>query len=63
MKETPGTADEPKILAMADEIARLYPEMQSYCDQYNTIYPVVWSDGRLLHGEGRHPAAVRLDRH
>jgi hypothetical protein len=35
LSEKPGSADEPKILAMADEIARLYPEMRAYCDQYN----------------------------
>ena len=35
MKETPGTANNDKILAMADEIARIFPEMKSYCDQYN----------------------------
>jgi uncharacterized protein (TIGR02594 family) len=35
LSEKPGAADEPKILAMADEIARIFPEMQSYCDQYN----------------------------
>ena len=35
LSEKPGAADEPKIMAMADEIARVFPEMQSYCDQYN----------------------------
>src|SRR4029077_12616674 len=35
LSEKPGAADEPKILAMADEIARISPEMESYCDQYN----------------------------
>ena len=35
LSEKPGAADEPKILAMADEIARIFPDMQSYCDQYN----------------------------
>jgi uncharacterized protein (TIGR02594 family) len=35
MSEKPGAADEPKIMAMADEIARIFPDMESYCDQYN----------------------------
>src|SRR5580765_2856159 len=35
LSEKPGAADEPKIMAMADEIARIFPEMKSYCDQYN----------------------------
>jgi uncharacterized protein (TIGR02594 family) len=33
--ETPGAADNPKIMAMAAEIARTYPEMADYCAQYN----------------------------
>ena len=32
--ETPGAADNPKIMAMADEIATAYPEMTNYCAQY-----------------------------
>jgi uncharacterized protein (TIGR02594 family) len=35
LSETPGSADTTKILAMADEIAKAYPEMKSYCDGYN----------------------------
>jgi len=35
LSEKPGAADEPKIMAMADEIARIFPDMESYCDQYN----------------------------
>jgi uncharacterized protein (TIGR02594 family) len=35
LSEKPGAADEPKILAMADEISRIYPDMKSYCDSYN----------------------------
>ena len=35
LSEKPGAADEPKIMAMADEIARIFPDMKSYCDQYN----------------------------
>lgn len=35
MTETPGVADNPKIMAMADEIARIFPEMKSYCDGYS----------------------------
>jgi uncharacterized protein (TIGR02594 family) len=35
LSEKPGTADEPKIMAMADEIARIFPDMSAYCDQYN----------------------------
>jgi uncharacterized protein (TIGR02594 family) len=35
LTETPGDADNSKILAMADYIARKYPEMASYCAQYN----------------------------
>lgn len=34
MTETPGEADNAKILAMRDEIARRYPEMASYCAGY-----------------------------
>jgi uncharacterized protein (TIGR02594 family) len=34
MTETPGEADNPKILAMRDEIARIFPDMASYCAQY-----------------------------
>ena len=36
MSETPGAADNPKIMAMADEIGRIFGEMQSYCDQYRS---------------------------
>src|SRR5262245_17365604 len=32
--EAPGDADNPKILAMATEIGRCYPDMKSYCDSY-----------------------------
>ncbi len=35
LSETPGTADNTKILAMADNIATIFPDMKSYCDQYN----------------------------
>jgi uncharacterized protein (TIGR02594 family) len=35
LSETPGAADNTKILAMADNIAQVFPEMRSYCDQYN----------------------------
>jgi uncharacterized protein (TIGR02594 family) len=34
MVETPGAADNPKILAMATEIGRIFPDMKSYSDQY-----------------------------
>jgi uncharacterized protein (TIGR02594 family) len=34
LTETPGSADNPKILAMNEEIARRYPEMRSYCNGY-----------------------------
>jgi len=33
LSEKAGAADEPKSLAMADEIARIFPDMESYCDQ------------------------------
>ena len=33
-KEAPGSADNPQILGMRDEIARIFPDMQNYCDQY-----------------------------
>jgi uncharacterized protein (TIGR02594 family) len=33
-KEAPGDEDNPAILAMADEIARLYPDMEAYCASY-----------------------------
>ena len=35
LSEKPGAPDETKILAMADNIARVFPEMKSYCDGYN----------------------------
>ena len=35
LSEKPGSPDETKILAMADEIAAIFPDMKSYCDQYN----------------------------
>lgn len=34
MTETPGAADNEKILAMAKEIGRVFPEMASYCAGY-----------------------------
>jgi uncharacterized protein (TIGR02594 family) len=34
VKEAPGDADNPQILAMRDEIARHFPDMRSYCNQY-----------------------------
>jgi uncharacterized protein (TIGR02594 family) len=34
LSEKPGSADEPKILAMADYIAKTFPDMASYCAQY-----------------------------
>ena len=39
--ETPGEADNPKIMAMANRIAVLYPEMRSYCNQY-THDSIAW---------------------
>jgi uncharacterized protein (TIGR02594 family) len=33
-KEVAGSGDNPAILAMADEIARVFPDMESYCAQY-----------------------------
>jgi uncharacterized protein (TIGR02594 family) len=35
LSETPGAADNTKILAMADNIAAIFPDMKSYCDGYN----------------------------
>jgi Putative peptidoglycan-binding domain-containing protein len=35
LSEKPGAPDETKILAMADNIARAYPEMESYCNGYS----------------------------
>ena len=32
--ETPGSANEPRILAMRDRIAQVYPEMAAYCANY-----------------------------
>jgi uncharacterized protein (TIGR02594 family) len=32
--ESPGDADNPKILGMAQFIGKKYPDMKSYCDQY-----------------------------
>jgi uncharacterized protein (TIGR02594 family) len=34
LTETPGSGDNPKILAMRDEIAKTYPDMASYCALY-----------------------------
>jgi uncharacterized protein (TIGR02594 family) len=34
LSEKPGSADEPKILAMADYIAKTFPDMANYCAQY-----------------------------
>src|SRR5262245_52729417 len=34
LTETPGAADNPKILGMRDFIAKRWPEMQGYCDGY-----------------------------
>lgn len=34
MTETPGDADNPKILAMRDVIATTWPDMADYCDEY-----------------------------
>jgi uncharacterized protein (TIGR02594 family) len=34
MTETPGSADNPKILAMADTVAEAYPDMEAYCNGY-----------------------------
>jgi uncharacterized protein (TIGR02594 family) len=34
MVETPGSADNPKILAMRDQIAKTYPDMTAYCAMY-----------------------------
>jgi len=34
LTETPGSADNPKILAMRDEIAKTYPDMASYAALY-----------------------------
>jgi uncharacterized protein (TIGR02594 family) len=35
LSETPGAADTTKILAMADEISRIFPEMETYCNGYD----------------------------
>jgi uncharacterized protein (TIGR02594 family) len=35
LSEKPGSADETKILAMADEIGHIFPDMKAYCDGYN----------------------------
>jgi uncharacterized protein (TIGR02594 family) len=34
LSEKPGTADEPKIMAMRDYIARAFPDMAAYCAGY-----------------------------
>jgi uncharacterized protein (TIGR02594 family) len=41
MTEAPGDADNPKILGMAEFIARAYPDMRSYCAQY-THDEIAW---------------------
>jgi len=33
-KEVPGSGNNPQILAMADDIARIFPYMETYCAQY-----------------------------
>ena len=35
LSEKPGAADETKILAMADNIGTIFPDMSAYCDGYN----------------------------
>ena len=35
VSEQAGTANEPKILAMRDFIAKTFPDMAKYCSQYN----------------------------
>jgi uncharacterized protein (TIGR02594 family) len=35
LSETPGAADNTKILAMAHNIGTIFPDMKSYCDSYN----------------------------
>jgi uncharacterized protein (TIGR02594 family) len=39
--ETPGDADNPKIVGMADFIAHTFPEMANYCDEY-THDEIAW---------------------
>src|SRR4051812_35255811 len=41
LTETPGSASNPKILAMRDTIAKTYPEMASYCALY-TSDAIAW---------------------
>jgi len=41
LTETPGDADNPKIIQMAEKIAETYPEMKEYCDQY-THDSIAW---------------------
>src|SRR5215471_5251465 len=41
LTETPGDADNPKILAMASYIARKFPDMADYCAQY-THDDIAW---------------------
>jgi uncharacterized protein (TIGR02594 family) len=41
LTETPGDADNPKIIGMAEYIAQAFPEQQSYCDQY-TNDSIAW---------------------
>lgn len=41
LTETPGDADNPKILAMRDTIALAYPEMATYCAEY-THDSIAW---------------------
>jgi uncharacterized protein (TIGR02594 family) len=41
LTETPGDADNPKIMAMNEYIAQCYPEMRAYCDGY-THDSIAW---------------------
>jgi len=41
LTEEPGEGDNPKILAMREVIARVYPEMRDYCDSY-THDSIAW---------------------
>jgi lysozyme family protein len=61
-REYSGSADNPAILGWARFIGEKYPEMRSYCAQYNHD-AIAWCGLTvLLPRQERHPAGVRQDR-
>ena len=62
-KEVPGPGNNPAILAMADEIAEIYPDMEEYCALY-TADSIAWcglAAGNCLAVAGVRPPFGRTD--